>query len=493
MAIMGIVFVQNITMLSFWEDVGSFLVRLTGTSAKAVIYTIVFAVLAIPAGLLISPSRLAGRAERRDRLANFALFGYALIPLDVAAHLAHNMFHLLAKGKSVVYTALALVGRDTGGSASLWHGRDPGPAVLPHRRGGQGIGLHGPPHRPQARRRERADLADLRPVRGVHPRPRRGRRHPLRPADGAPDVGGWSAIPRTPSPCVARMCRSRRGGSIHAVVHPRLRGVPERRAPAALFHLVAGSAGLPARTSPRVAHWLLVLCGMILVMVVIGGLTRLTHSGLSMVEWQPQNVLPPMGDAEWRAAFEDYQRYPEYRIINPDLDLAGFKEIFWFEYVHRLWGRLIGLALVLPLAWFLWRRAIARSLMLPLVGVVALFGLQGVLGWVMVASGLADRPDVSHYRLAAHLIAAFVLYLAMLWIALRILRPRAIPGEPAPPARLRRWIVGLGGLALPVTVLWGAFVAGLKPASSTTRSPSSVTSCRTCGQSRCGGRPSGRR
>lgn len=219
-------------------------------------------------------------------------------------------------------------------------------------------------------------------------------------------------------------------------------------------------AGMPARTSPRVAHWLLVLCGMILVMVVIGGLTRLTHSGLSMVEWQPQNVLPPMGDAEWRAAFEDYQRYPEYKIINPDLDLAGFKEIFWFEYVHRLWGRLIGLALVLPLAWFLWRRAIARSLMLPLVGVVALFGLQGVLGWVMVASGLADRPDVSHYRLAAHLIAAFVLYLAMFWIALRILRREPSPGEPVPPARLRRWIAGLGGLTL-VTVLWGAFVAGL--------------------------------
>ncbi len=208
------------------------------------------------------------------------------------------------------------------------------------------------------------------------------------------------------------------------------------------------------------AYWLLALCGMVLVMVVIGGLTRLTHSGLSMVEWRPQHVLPPMSDAEWRAGFEDYKRYPEYRIINPDLDLAGFKEIFWFEYVHRLWGRLIGLALVVPLAWFAWRRSIARPLVLPLACVLALFGLQVVLGWVMVASGLVDRPDVSHYRLAAHLIAAFVLYLVMLWIALTILRPEPPEGASAPYPRLRRSVVALGALTL-VTVLWGAFVAGL--------------------------------
>lgn len=217
---------------------------------------------------------------------------------------------------------------------------------------------------------------------------------------------------------------------------------------------------MPTRTSPRVAHWLFILCGMVLIMVLIGGLTRLTHSGLSMVEWQPHTFLPPMSDAAWQAAFDDYKRYPEYRIINPDLDLAGFKEIFWFEYVHRLWGRIIGLALVVPLAWFVWRRAISRALIPPLAGVVALFGLQGVLGWVMVASGLADRPDVSHYRLAAHLMAAFLLYIAMFWIALRILRREPLAGEPPPPARLRRWIVGLGGLTL-VTVLWGGFVAGL--------------------------------
>lgn len=195
-------------------------------------------------------------------------------------------------------------------------------------------------------------------------------------------------------------------------------------------------------------------------MVVIGGLTRLTHSGLSMVEWHPQRVLPPLSDAEWRAAFDDYRRYPEYRIINPDLDLSGFKEIFWFEYVHRLWGRLIGLALVVPLAWFAWRRSIPRHLVPPLLGVLALFGLQGLLGWVMVASGLVDRPDVSHYRLAAHLIVAFALYLAILWMALTILRPEPPPGVPPPAARWRRGIAALGALAL-VTVLWGAFVAGL--------------------------------
>lgn len=219
-------------------------------------------------------------------------------------------------------------------------------------------------------------------------------------------------------------------------------------------------AATAERPPACLAYWLLVLCGMIFVMVAIGGLTRLTHSGLSMVEWRPQHVLPPMSDAEWRSAFDDYRRYPEYRIINPDLDLSGFKEIFWFEYVHRLWGRLIGLVLVVPLAWFAWGRSIPRRLVLPLVGVLALFGLQGVLGWVMVASGLVDQPDVSHYRLAAHLIAAFALYLAILWMALTILRPEPPPEVPPPSARLRRWIVALGALTL-VTVLWGAFVAGL--------------------------------
>lgn len=217
---------------------------------------------------------------------------------------------------------------------------------------------------------------------------------------------------------------------------------------------------MPEHTSRRVAWWLLTLCAMVIVMVLIGGLTRLTHSGLSMVEWRPRHFLPPMSHAEWTAAFDDYKRYPEYRIMNPDMTLSGFKEIFWFEYVHRLWGRLIGVALVVPLAWFLWRRAISRRLVLPLVGVLALFGLQGVLGWVMVASGLVDRPDVSHYRLAAHLIAAFVLYLGMFWIALGILRGDRPPHGPAPPARLRRWVMALGALTF-VTVLWGAFTAGL--------------------------------
>ena len=236
------------------------------------------------------------------------------------------------------------------------------------------------------------------------------------------------------------------------------RGLPRGRVKATTR--LKPRAATAERPPACLAYWLLVLCGMIFVMVAIGGLTRLTHSGLSMVEWRPQHVLPPMSDAEWRAAFDDYKHYPEYRIVNPDLDLAGFREIFWFEYVHRLWGRLIGLALVVPLAWFAWRRSIPRHLVPPLVGVLALFGLQGVLGWVMVASGLVDRPDVSHYRLAAHLIAAFVLYLAMLWMALTILRPEPPEGAPAPPPRLRRWVVALGALTL-VTVLWGAFVAGL--------------------------------
>ena len=221
-----------------------------------------------------------------------------------------------------------------------------------------------------------------------------------------------------------------------------------------------GASGRPTRTSRAVAYWLLACCGLVAVMVILGGLTRLTHSGLSMVEWRPHDLLPPTSEAEWQAAFDAYKRFPEYQRINPDMDLAGFKEIFWLEYVHRLWGRLLGLALVLPLAWFLWRRAVARPLVPALLGIVGLSGLQGVLGWVMVRSGLVGRPDVSHYRLAAHLLVAVLIYGAMLWIALGILRLDPTPGPDGPRRRLRRWLAGVSALAL-VTVVWGALVAGL--------------------------------
>jgi cytochrome c oxidase assembly protein subunit 15 len=219
-------------------------------------------------------------------------------------------------------------------------------------------------------------------------------------------------------------------------------------------------AGLPATTSRAVGWWLLVLCALVVGMVLLGGYTRLTHSGLSMVEWKPATVLPPAGDAEWRAAFEDYRRYPEYQRINRGMTLEEFKSIYYPEYLHRLLGRGLGLVLIGGFAWFLIRRRISRAMLPRLLGVVALLALQGVLGWLMVASGLVERPDVSHYRLAAHLLAAFALYAWMLWLALDILRPAAAPGSAAARGRLRRPAVAIAVLVV-VTATWGAFTAGL--------------------------------
>ncbi|TAN43879.1 MAG: hypothetical protein EPN26_17140, partial [Rhodospirillales bacterium] len=152
------------------------------------------------------------------------------------------------------------------------------------------------------------------------------------------------------------------------------------------------------RVSAAIAAWLLLCCGMVFVMVVLGGLTRLTHSGLSMVEWQPLSVLPPFSEAEWEATFAKYRLSPEFRLVNSDMTLAGFKGIFWLEYIHRLWGRTIGLVFALPLAFFFLKRMIDAPLARRLAGILLLGGLQGLMGWVMVKSGLVDAPDVSHYR-----------------------------------------------------------------------------------------------
>jgi cytochrome c oxidase assembly protein subunit 15 len=203
-----------------------------------------------------------------------------------------------------------------------------------------------------------------------------------------------------------------------------------------------------------VALWLLTVAAMVLVIVVLGGLTRLTHSGLSMVEWQPlTGWLPPLTEAGWQAQFAAYQRYPEFRLLNPGMSLDAFKSIFWLEYVHRLWGRLIGLVFLLPFLVFLIRGRIRGHLA---VGCAVLFGLgalQGLLGWLMVKSGLLDRPDVSPYRLAAHFIMALLLLGALVWIALGLLHPATGEGRVRP-----------GPLALALLILTtltsGAFVAG---------------------------------
>jgi len=213
------------------------------------------------------------------------------------------------------------------------------------------------------------------------------------------------------------------------------------------------------RNDRAVATWLLAVAAMIFAMVIIGGITRLTESGLSITEWKPvSGVIPPLDDAAWQREFDLYKQIPEFQKLRPDMTLAEFKGIFWWEYVHRLWGRLIGVAFALPGLWLLWRRQIRPELRLRLAGLFLLGGLQGALGWFMVESGLSQRTDVSQYRLVAHLLFALLIYALMLWTALSLLSPapRLLPGA----ARLRRHAILL--LLLIVGMLTtGGFTAGL--------------------------------
>jgi len=207
----------------------------------------------------------------------------------------------------------------------------------------------------------------------------------------------------------------------------------------------------------QVAAWLLICALLVYAMVVVGGVTRLTHSGLSMVEWQPLvGAIPPLSQDDWRELFEKYQRTPEFRQVNHAMDVEGFKSIFWWEYFHRLLGRAIGVVFLLPFLGFLWRRKIERRTAWQLGGVFLLGALQGALGWYMVASGLVDNPRVSHFRLTAHLGVALAIFALELWIALDLLSPGRRPAQ-----RLQG--------ALPVVVfamaLSGGMVAGLRAGS----------------------------
>jgi len=211
-----------------------------------------------------------------------------------------------------------------------------------------------------------------------------------------------------------------------------------------------------ARARRAIAVWLLCCCAAIFVMVVIGGITRLTESGLSMVEWRPvDGFIPPMNQAEWLRVFEMYRQTPEYLQINRGMSLDEFKNIFWWEFIHRVWGRLIGLIFFVPLVVFAVKGRLDRPLGLKLGGILVLGGLQGFVGWWMVTSGLVDRPDVSQYRLALHLGLAILLFCLCLWIALDLLRGPAAGG--AHPLRPFAWTV-LGFVA--ATIAAGAFVAG---------------------------------
>ncbi len=206
--------------------------------------------------------------------------------------------------------------------------------------------------------------------------------------------------------------------------------------------------------------WLLICCVVLLALIMLGGATRLTGSGLSMVDWRPiMGTLPPLNDQAWLRVFEMYRASPEYQHINRGMSLAEFKFIFWFEYAHRVLARLLGLIFIVPLAMFWWRGQIPQRMRWPLLGLLALGMAQAYLGWYMVQSGLVDEPRVSQYRLAAHLGLALVIYAAMLWWALRLLWPQqAAPAETAQ----RLWMFRLLLVLTSVTILSGAFVAGLK-------------------------------
>ena len=189
------------------------------------------------------------------------------------------------------------------------------------------------------------------------------------------------------------------------------------------------------RSRQQVAAWLLLCCAMLFTLVVVGGITRLTHSGLSIVEWQPLvGTLPPLSEQAWQESFQKYQQTPEYQKVNLGMSLDEFKGIFWWEYGHRLLGRTIGLVYLVPFLYFLLRKKLDRARVWQLGAIFLLGGLQGALGWYMVKSGLVDNPRVSQYRLTAHLGLAMAIYAAMLWVALGLLTQRGAP----PPGTVRR-------------------------------------------------------
>ena len=215
-------------------------------------------------------------------------------------------------------------------------------------------------------------------------------------------------------------------------------------------------------TQKQITTWLIVACLLIFLMVIIGGITRLTRSGLSIVEWHPlSGVIPPMTDSAWELEFKKYQQFPEYQKLNQGITLSQFKFIFFWEYIHRLIGRLLGLFFIIPFAYFFIKKKLDTPLMKKLLMMFVFGGLQGLYGWYMVKSGLVDNPYVSHYRLAGHLVLAFGLMAYILWTALDVNRERFTKGTNYNKEHLRpvlRWIIAL----IMLQIIYGAFTAGLK-------------------------------
>ncbi|WP_291995722.1 COX15/CtaA family protein [Candidatus Accumulibacter sp. ACC003] len=212
----------------------------------------------------------------------------------------------------------------------------------------------------------------------------------------------------------------------------------------------------------QIALWLLICSAMVFSILVVGGVTRLTHSGLSIVEWKPLiGVVPPLNQSEWDETFDKYKQTPEYQKVNHQMSLDEFKGIFFWEYWHRVLGRLIGVVFLLPFLYFCWRRKVERALVPKLLGIFLLGGMQGAMGWYMVKSGLVDDPRVSHYRLTAHLSLAFLIFVAMFWLALGLLAERTRTTSDATLRGLQRigfWLLILVGYM----VVSGGFVAGIR-------------------------------
>jgi heme a synthase len=211
-----------------------------------------------------------------------------------------------------------------------------------------------------------------------------------------------------------------------------------------------------------VATWLFLCCALVFAMVVVGGVTRLTGSGLSIAEWQPIiGTVPPLTDADWQQTFEKYQQTPQFKLVNQGMTLAGFKDIFWWEYVHRLLGRLIGAVFFVPLVWFVARRQIPPGYAWKLLGIFVLGGLQGAMGWYMVQSGLVDNPRVSQFRLTAHLALALAIFAAMFWVGLTLVDSRRARLLSAPQRSARSWSIGFTAVVCAMIVT-GGFVAGIR-------------------------------
>ncbi|MEO6839598.1 MAG: COX15/CtaA family protein [Bradyrhizobium sp.] len=223
---------------------------------------------------------------------------------------------------------------------------------------------------------------------------------------------------------------------------------------------IPAQQALPNQVSSAraVRWWLVAVAALIALMVLVGGATRLTESGLSITEWKPlTGALPPLSHEQWTQAFEGYKAIPQYRALNAGMSLSEFKSIFWWEWSHRLLGRVIGVAYLLPFLWFLWRGYLSGELKRRLWGIFALGGLQGVVGWWMVASGLSVRVEVSHYRLATHLVLALLIFAAIVWTL------RRLADRPPASANWRLKTTSVVLLVLTFVQLYlGALVAGLR-------------------------------